>query len=186
MLCSPATAQRAIDGLSEGRALFIPMGYMGDLQLVDYGGPGRLGPIEWPKRLNLISYYLLVIYSLTGLSTLLGLTRTLVAEECNLPLQIDKGFQSKYHPNLQVKPDMLAYLVSEAGGDKSSGVVLKRHFAYSFGGLAPIDVIMLHIECNNKLSLLEVYHCHNPLVQWILDNPVYHAVMKHNTKSKNQ
>jgi hypothetical protein len=33
----------------------------------------------------------------------------------------------------------------------------------------PIRVIMLHIECQGKLSLLEVYRCENEWVDWLLN-----------------
>ncbi len=109
-------------------------------------------------ELNLWSYYLLVIVSFTGLSTLCKQTKFLVAE--NVPIQ-EQAFTaaedlvSVYNPRLKVDQSVLNYVMKQTS---SSSLQLARKFEYHFGLIVPVSVIMLHFQCNKGLlHLVEVY-----------------------------
>lgn len=148
MMCRPSMAQRCIDSFS-GTILFMPTDTCPtDIARYDCGN----------GILNLWSYYLLVIFSLTGLSTLFKQTKFLVAE--TVPLQQvnlidDETIVSKHNSVLKVDQNILNYVVNQTN---SSSLQLQRKFEYHFGGLVPVSVMMLHFVCNKGLlHLVEVY-----------------------------
>lgn len=69
MLCVPSVASKCIDSFN-GKILFMPRDYKSK-------GIDRY----CYSRISLIDYYTLVVYSLTGLSTLLNMTSLSHAEE---------------------------------------------------------------------------------------------------------
>ena len=95
MLSRPTTAQRCIDAFS-GTIVLLPNDYHGKANLPEYDYSGA--------TLNLFSYYGLVLFSLTGLWTLLGWTRFLVARhEGNIKIDreaLAKPLAAKSIPDL--------------------------------------------------------------------------------------
>ena len=74
MLIAPGPAQRCIESFN-GRILFMPSSYSRDAATFPAAGLRS----RWEPSLSLTTYYLLVLASLTGLSTLLGQTDVLGA-----------------------------------------------------------------------------------------------------------
>ncbi len=74
MLIAPGPAQRCIESFN-GRILFMPSNYSRDASTFPAAGLRS----RWEPSLTLMTYYLLVLASLTGLSTLLGQTDVLGA-----------------------------------------------------------------------------------------------------------
>jgi hypothetical protein len=72
MLIAPGLAKRCIESFN-GRVLFMPSSYSRDAATFPAGGLHS----RWEPSLTLTTYYLLVVASLTGLSTLLGQTTVL-------------------------------------------------------------------------------------------------------------
>lgn len=147
MLCRPSTAQRCIDSFT-GTVLFMPEHGTSEPNRYDCSN----------GMLSLWSYYLLVVVSLTGLSTLLKQTEFLTAE--NVPAQqhlnVDELVSKQNNPLLSVDQNVLDYVMKQTD---SSSLQLKRYFEYHFGGLVPVSVIMLHFLCDKGLlHLVEVYH----------------------------
>ncbi len=83
MFCNPIAARRAIQSFQGGAILFASQkeydgSVKGDLDLAAYDSNIRSIP------LNIWTYYLLVIFSFTGLSSVMGYTRVIkVIEYCN-------------------------------------------------------------------------------------------------------
>lgn len=162
MLCSPWTVKRCINSLN-GSKLFLPVGYSPPYHMMDYNLTGQFGPLTF-NPFTIWTYYLLVILSFTGMATLLGKTKFLEAKEVNEVIPVDQPYSAAPgHKELRVEPSVWKYL---AGSEKE--VLMKRRFEYSFGGLVPIRVTMLHIEVAGKLSLVEVYDCKSTIVRWAL------------------
>jgi hypothetical protein len=98
--------------------------------------------------LDVFTHYLLVLCSLTGLSTLCGQTKWLMACEENqtilLSSNTNKPLKSNVFPDLQVvEPRVLEYVVGAAANNledaannpednNNSILVLKRRFEYEF------------------------------------------------------
>ena len=149
MVCSPKTASQCIDAF-DGAILFMPSTYTPDtLSRYDYSPKGVLTPL---------SYYLLVLISLTGLSTLLGMTDFQVAKEYPDPDSASKEatttLGSDSNDALQVETYVLHYCKNYT---QANTIYLKRQFEYRFR-LVGLEVIMLHFLCDqNKLHLVEVY-----------------------------
>lgn len=159
MVCSYKTAQRCIQSFEHGNILFLPSHYTKEtLPNYDCSAPGMTTPF---------SYFLLVILSFTGLSTLLGLTTFRIAEEYNDEDNDDKKdkqsavISSNYNSKLRVEPYVLEYCQQQTG---ASSLRLKRRFEYHFH-LISIEVVMLHFQCNlDRLHLIEIYHVNNPII----------------------
>jgi hypothetical protein len=184
MLCRPATASRCINSFAGGTILFMPSTYTASiLRQFDYSPNGVL---------TLFSYYLLVLLSLTGLSTLLRLTDFRVAMQMNDGSQREEALPveltSTYNENLRVEQFVLDYCKKHTGANK---LYLKRRFEYQFG-VVGLDVVMLHFECDkNKLHLVEVYQFKHWLWQdWLapfmtsLGRRLRHAVAKRHPRKK--
>ena len=148
MLCRPITARRCIDSFT-GTILFMPTHYSTNT-ICRYDCSNGM--------LNLFSYYLLVLVSFTGLSTLFQQTKFLAAEKVPAyphQLNVDKKLVSKRNPKLFVDKNVLDYIMHQTD---SSTLQLVRRFEYYFGGLVPLSVIMLHFVCDKGfLHLVEVY-----------------------------
>jgi hypothetical protein len=164
MLCHPKTAKRCIQSFRGGTVLFLPHDYMRktplSFSLSEYDCSGRV--------LNWMTYYSLVFVSLTGLWTLLGRTKLLIARhEGNTPI-INKSsnvivpLQSEVYPNdLVVSKEVLDYIVAHHPG--TTGLFLERRFEFNFRGL--LKVVMLHIQCSQgKRHLVEVYRLENKIL----------------------
>jgi hypothetical protein len=147
MLCRPRTAKRCIDSFT-GSILFMPDHYTTSKTLENYDcGRGIT---------NTLTYYLLVLITFTGLSTLLQQTEIRMAEETLLKLDSDNTVICSPHDGrLKVDSSVLDYVLRQ---HNSTNLKLTRRFHFYFGGLVPISVIMLHLECNQGLlHLVEVY-----------------------------
>jgi hypothetical protein len=164
MLCSPRTASRCIQSF-DGMILFMPSTY--------HTAPGTaLATFDCSGFVTTFSYYLLVIISFTGLSTLLNMTivRMAVVVSSDTPGKLNESltalpndFTSEYNANLRIEPDVLEYCKQYTG---ASSITLKRRFEYRFVLCGGLDVMMLHFVCNqNKLHLVEVYHFDNEILQ---------------------
>lgn len=170
MLVGPGSAQRCIESFN-GRILFMPSSYSRDAD--SFPAKGR-SPWE-PSTLNLFTYYLLVLFSLTGLSTLLGQTsvldaRALSSDSDSDGLERQRQLCSAETPRLVVDQIALDYLVAPGSSRPlAHAVQLKRRFEYNFK-LAGVRVVMLHFISlgpdgtpvfdaagNEILHLVEVY-----------------------------
>lgn len=151
MLCHPKTAQRCIQTF-DGKIVFAPTGYSeSTLPMFDYEGDSSS-----ILRLNMFTYYFLVMTSVTGLATLFRQTRFLAADEKEETLSTTEPFVSSFHPELKVEPFVWKYIAPS-----EESITLQRRFEYEFKGFVPIKVLMLHIMCKDRLHLVEVYQCDN-------------------------
>jgi hypothetical protein len=156
MFCRPRTAKRCIDSFT-GSILFMPDHYTTTKTIQDYDCSG--GGIT-----NTLTYYLLVLVTFTGLSSLLRQTEIRTAEETSLQLHVSSSSNnnntntaicSKHDGRLKVDSSVLDYVLRQ---HNSTNLKLTRRFDFHFGGLVPISVIMLHLTCNQGfLHLVEVY-----------------------------
>jgi hypothetical protein len=151
MMCHPTTAQRCVESF-DGKIVFAPTGYSeSTLPMFEY----RVDDSAL-LSLDIYTYYFLVVASLTGLSTLCRQTRFLAADEKEEILSAKEPFVSTFHPELRVEPFVWNYI-----SPSEEKILLKRRFEYEFQGLVPIKVIMLHLMCEDRLHLVEVYQCDN-------------------------
>jgi hypothetical protein len=174
MLCSFACAQRCINSF-DGVALFADQSTYDKIDrhdnqcmaVWDYNNK----PL--PIRLNVVNYYLLVLLSLTGLCSLIGKTKILLAEDSlEIPYNSNEGENSVYSKvskNLYIPPGAMAYIHERSRelckGDRTSKIsemqtpvelTLQRRFEFDFGGF--LSVMMLHFECSNGMThLVETY-----------------------------
>lgn len=159
MLCRPSTAQRCIDSFT-GTILFIP-------EQPSSSTSETISTYDCSNgMLNLWSYYLLVLFSLTGLSTLFKQTKFLVGENvadaATIPFHQAQAndttaiiTSTHITPPLHVDKHVLNYVMQQTN---SASLQLRRRFEYHFGGVIPVSVIMLHFQCNKGLlHLVEVY-----------------------------
>ena len=174
MVCSPNTAHKCITAFKSNRGciLFMPYSYLDEIDdIVKY---------DASISTNLLSYYLLVISSFTGISTLLGLTDTVDKFETDIdvwPLKRRKPdefessiLKSKLDPRMEICDDVFKYIENEIfqdwGRDENEAPIftLKRKFEYRFR-LVGLNVIMVHFESlyaeETRLHLVEVYFVKN-------------------------
>ncbi|KAJ1495249.1 hypothetical protein T484DRAFT_1763299 [Baffinella frigidus] len=166
MLIGPAAARACCDSFANGTTLFMPSSYL-NLPLPGKGDQQREGaPTKQPPAPSRLArwdasgvtvprYFLLVVLSLTGLSTLLGLTETIDASELTPqdPVQ-GKASWSRLitspdagaDPRLQVTPEATAYIAHARG---AHAVRLVRRFEYVFW-LVGLRVAMLHYVSLNE------------------------------------
>jgi len=144
MIAVPSSAQRCIDSFN-GRILFMPSSYSRDT--ASFPAVGRSPWEPATPGLNLVTYYLLVLFSLTGLSTVLG--RTVVLDARDVPAdssgeQLQCELASAGKPSLVVEQIVLDYLVAPGSNRVAAhGVRLLRRFEYNFK-MAGVNVVMLH------------------------------------------
>ena len=110
MLISPSSASRCVSSI-DGVVLFMPTNYR-DRGIAAFD----------VTYLNTLTYYLLVIFSLTGLSTALRLTDFLEAAE-----NLRDGLESP-----EVTADILAYVAARSGAHAADLRVVRR-FALRLG-----------------------------------------------------
>jgi len=156
MLCYPSTAKKCMDAF-DGTILFMPSDYTPNtLSEFDCSAKGVLTPL---------TYYLLVLGSLTGLSTALGMTNFIMAKEfppAAASEEVKSTVGSKINSALRVEPFVLEYCKNHT---ESNAMYLKRHFEYDFK-LVGLHVIMLHFLCDqDKLHLVEVYQFNNRILR---------------------
>ena len=150
MHIGPAAARRCVASFSNGAIIFAPSTYDA---AKDFSAEDDVrSPYEVPL-LTLGKYYALVLATLTGLSTMLGLTEILDARE-----DLD-GVPLAPHP-LYPGPAILAYVARRVGAP----LVAVRRFEYRFR-LVGLRVVMLHYRTakDERLHLIEVYESRLPL-----------------------
>ena len=130
MLIGSRSAKRCIDSFT-GRVIFMPSCYSRTNDFPPVGSD-TISPWE-VEGLNLAMYYALVAFSMTGISTLLGLTQTIDARESD-NLSAESGdelptLKSHSLPRLEVDDVVLEYLVQ---GDDNCSVRLVRRFEFNF------------------------------------------------------
>ena len=194
MLIGPSAAQQCIDSIN-GHVLFMPSTYRRTSEA--FPSDSRLSPWDCRRTLNLVTYYLLVLWSVTGLSTLLGVTRTVDARERTVLggsediKQAGGEHVEAFGPedltgtsnqNLDVDPLVLRYLTKPLEGwprAPASSLRLVRRFEYNFRA-AGWEVIMLHFVSLNEagkiiedadgrqiLHLVEVYEAGLVFHAWV-------------------
>ena len=151
MLCGPAIAARCVDSFN-GTILFMPSTYEPD----KFRNHRERLPHE-VKSLTLLKYYALVLFSLTGLCSMLRQTETLDANEDAAALAAsDDCGANRDHP-LRVHPIVIHALASRHGSAQ-----LVRRFEYRFR-LLGLHVCMYHFRGRvdgsqqDSLSLVEVF-----------------------------
>lgn len=161
MLCSPRLAQECISNLT-GTILFMPSNYK------------KKGIRHYLYTdLNVWTYYGLVFASLTGLSTLLGLTQTLRTEE-----NLTHGVNC---PEFENDPEIYQIVLDPTSSHHTAytappphsqeGILMRRRakvirlFSYYFS-LPMIRVQMFHVideDAPEKLHLVEIFEVKNRL-----------------------
>lgn len=143
--------------------------------------------------LSLLTYYLLVVLSMTGLSTLLGMTdfvdRREIHETDQAVVVKGKGakgtkeedeitlsplLQSARDPSVSVSADALQYVARRSNVGNLSDFRIIRRFEYDFRMAGGLNVIMIHVTTPAKsigepqpLHLIEVYRFRNPILRCI-------------------
>lgn len=134
MVCNPNASQRCINAFES--VVFMPRFYK------------KIGIayFDFTRVLNLFTYYWLVWISFTGISTLLGLTKTICTTE-----NMDKGLSPTEVED--ITDEIVNYL--KYASKKDCKVV--RKFEYYFK-IPQIHVKMFHVLGNdNKLHLVEIF-----------------------------
>ena len=173
MVCNPMSAKRCIDYFNGGALFASQTDYeKDDLETFDY--------TRTPIRLNLFSYYALVVFSCTGLLSLLGHTRAPTIQEENAILKVNETGRDEVaiHSNslhnipgakaLIIPRKTLRYISERSNSAPSQEILFMRRFEFEFGSL--LSVIMCHLECNGKRFLVEVYafhHSTNPFARFV-------------------
>ena len=160
MLCRPSTAARCIRAFDRGTILFMPSDYNATAAsccLHNYDCSGG--------ALTLTSYYALVVFSLTGLWTVLGRTKFLIGRhEPGRPTLTKNGMKAQHNPRLVLDKTVIDYL--HARHPDATEFCILRRFEYDFTNL--LTVVMLHLQCNaGKIHLVEVYEIPNPILRTI-------------------
>ncbi|KAJ3238112.1 hypothetical protein HDU81_008412 [Chytriomyces hyalinus] len=141
MLASPAASLRCIAAFAGAAVIFMPSNYkLKGISAYNY------------TNLTLMLYYSLVVSSFTGLSTLLGLTHFIRAEE-----SLEKGVQGA---DSLVTPDITAFLQKSAGLSGVGELKVVRWFEYKF--VVPgVHVHMFHVAdsrlAEGKVHLVEIF-----------------------------
>lgn len=164
MLCKPSTAARCIQSF-DGSVLFMPK------SAADSVNARSLDEYEFSAgRLNLFSYYFLVLVTWTGFLTLVGRTKSLIGREEDslipLPdrLRAEKAGKTR-NIELSLSKDRLLTHIQSVRPDTSE-LFIKRRFEYEFGNI--LSVVMLHLVCDQeRLHLFEIYHIHIPLCRYM-------------------
>jgi hypothetical protein len=199
MCCRPSTAKRCIEAFT-GVILFMPhtYHYYVEGKQQDDGNNNSTATTSNQKKekreaassssssavpdlssqdygwiLNLWLYYALVVFSLTGLWTVLGKTKFLIGrQEQDLgtttnkkttkrtPLKLPLTSEATIN-DLVMYPCVMDYIQQQH--PDSTEFYLARHFEYDFVGL--LQVMMIHISDNQgKLHLVEIFKIQVPLL----------------------
>ena len=152
MLPAPGVARRCVAAFKD-TIVFAPSSY------TDEDFPARVGDSPYEvKRLTTFGYWLLVLVSLTGLSTLLGFTDTLDATEVEVINAREVDDVLPPHP-LHPSEAVMQYVRRKSG----EAVRPCRRFEYNFR-LAGLSVVMLHFrgQTTGFLHLVEIYDSRLP------------------------
>ena len=156
MLPRPGVARRCVAAF-QNTIVFAPASY------TDADFPAHGDSRYEVKRLTVFAYWLLVLASLTGLSTLLGRTDTLDARAVDVINEREVDDVLPPH-GLHPSEAMMAYVRRKAG----ERVRPCRRFEFNFR-LAGLAVVMLHFrgETTGRLHLVEIYHTRWPApIRW--------------------
>ncbi len=187
MVAKPSIAQTCIDSFvkSTGCILFMPSFHKDD-EIYRYDA-------SHDNALTLWSYYALVLYSFTWLSTFLGMTDTIDIQDYTdsggltiWPFEDGKAApaetKSSVNPRVHVRKCVFKYVqrhkemfnLKEKGADAKAGELkLQRRFEYNFRLSGGLNVIMLHLsssDCPDVLHLVEVYEFTNPILRFIAEH----------------
>ena len=160
MLPRPGVARRCVAAF-QNTIVFAPASYT-DAEDFPAHGDSRYEV----KRLTVLAYWLLVLASFTGLSTLLGRTDVLDAREVDVINEREVDDVLPPH-GLHPSEAMMAYVRRKAG----ERVRPCRRFEFNFR-LAGLAVVMLHFrgETTGRLHLVEIYHARWPKpIRWLFE-----------------
>jgi hypothetical protein len=140
MLCGPFTSRRCCNSFNG--ILFMPS---------DYAKKGVHA--YHSDRINILTYYGLVVASITGLSSLLGATEEISVEE-----NLTKGL--RFDKYTEITPEMISFLGC------STDYRIVRRFNFNFC-IPSIRVQMFHVfdPENERLCLIEIYEKNSRLTQ---------------------
>jgi len=143
MHIGPVAARRCVGSFADGVIVFAPSSQISD----ELPGVGR-SRFE-VETLTLLNYYALVLATLTGVSTVLGLTEIVEAKDW----EHDTGAGRSEHP-LDPSPTICEYLARRAG----SPATPIRRFEFNFK-LVALRVVMMHFRSADpeRLHLVEFY-----------------------------
>lgn len=132
--------------------------------------------------LGLWQYYGLVLLSLTGISTLMGLTDTICAEEVNVEFTLSSWsaaadaskLQSRIEPSIRFQELVFRYILKSRHtsdvSEKEEKFTLVRRFEFCFRPLT-LHVIMLHLKgTDGVIHLVEIYHFRNIFLRFIFSS----------------
>lgn len=188
MMATPSQAKKCIDSFVQhkGCVLFMPSSHRDDEIHLYNASHGML---------HLVSYYALVLFSLTGISTLLRMTKIIDVQDYtesgglsvwkeDKPITETKSIENtevyarecvlNYVENHVKKYNLKDSNKNHQGGKIS--LKLQRRFEYNFRLCGGLNVIMLHLsssECPDVLHLVEVYQFQNPILRFIGSNIFY-------------
>ena len=160
MLPRPGVARRCVAAF-QNTIVFAPASYT-DAEDFPAHGDSRYEV----KRLTVFAYWLLVLASLTGLSTMLGCTDTVDARVVDVINEQEVDDVLPPH-GLHPSEAMMAYVRRKAG----ERVRPCRRFEFNFR-LAGLAVVMLHFrgETTGRLHLVEIYHTRWPApIRWLFE-----------------
>ena len=140
MLCNPMSANRCIKAFN-GTILFMPSNYK-EKGIATYH----------TTNLNLVTYYLLVLWSLTGLSTLLRMTHFIETKE-----DLKNGLISP-----EITEDIVTYINQESGSDQGNQLTVIRRYAFYFR-LCGVRVKMFHLQSSDKADKLHLVEIYEPI-----------------------
>ena len=159
MLPRPGVARRCVAAF-QNTIVFAPASY------TDADFPSHGDSRYEVKRLTVLAYWLLVLASLTGLSTMLGCTDTVDARAVDVINEREVDDVLPPH-GLHPSEAMMAYVRRKAG----ERVRPCRRFEFNFR-LACLSVVMLHFrgETTGRLHLVEIYHSRWPApIRWLFE-----------------
>jgi hypothetical protein len=150
-----AAAQRCVQSFQGGTIIFAPSSYRRNM---DTSFP-KTGLSRFEVgQLTTLKYYLLVLGTLTGCSTILGLTDVVQATDSCHP----RDAAPLVHP-LHPREPVLEYLERRCG----TKVSLARRFEYRFR-LVGLHVVMLHYRSlDGQLHLVEIYEAAHRLLMLV-------------------
>ena len=160
MLPRPGVARRCVAAF-QNTIVFAPASYT-DAEDFPAHGDSRYEV----KRLTVFAYWLLVLASLTGLSTMLGCTDTVDARVVDVINEQEVDDVLPPH-GLHPSEAMMAHVRRKAG----ERVRPCRRFEFNFR-LACLSVVMLHFrgETTGRLHLVEIYHSRWPApIRWLFE-----------------
>eukprot|EP00527_Entomoneis_sp_CCMP2396_P007111 CAMPEP_0198140174 /NCGR_PEP_ID=MMETSP1443-20131203/3380_1 /TAXON_ID=186043 /ORGANISM="Entomoneis sp., Strain CCMP2396" /LENGTH=224 /DNA_ID=CAMNT_0043802521 /DNA_START=53 /DNA_END=727 /DNA_ORIENTATION=+ len=200
MVCNPAAAGRCINEFSGATSIFMPSDYTRPTNEADGGCLNSFRSFDISKILNRVSYYALVLFSFTGLTSLLGCTKFLIGREEQGEISVEEGnIVAESNPELVIDSSVFEYIIKKQAQQQqfeddlvtsscNHQFFIKRRFEYDFGGM--LTVMMIHLGCvgdEGKTHLVEVYRVKNALLRSVLRYivlPFEHFLQARNEKGK--